>query len=215
MLNITMNLIFARWLMGAMPELWRPVVGWEGLYEVSSYGKVRSLDRTVRMPTRWGVETTRTISGRVLSPGSDGHGYLQVNLSSDGRTRMKKCHILVAEAFISPRPVGMHVLHWDDVKTHNHMTNLRYGTDSENRRDSIRNGTYRNANWGKTSCLRGHSLADERNLDRFKHYRSCRACALACGNNRSCRRRGKPERDLQRLSDEYYARIMGADNVAA
>ena len=116
------------------PELWRPVVGYEGHYVVSDYGRIRSLQRLVTYPGGW----SKLILGRDLIAAPTG-GYLCVGLYRDGRGRTLSVHGRVAEAFIGPCPSGQQVRHWDDVVAHNHRGNLLYGTQADNERDKIRN----------------------------------------------------------------------------
>lgn len=101
-----------------MIEEWRPVPGYEGLYEVSSYGRVRSLDRYVK--TCYG--SYRLHKGKVLSPGIRPDGYLVVSL----QYRMFRVHRLVAEAFI-PNPDNLpQVNHKDEDKSNNRFDNLEW-----------------------------------------------------------------------------------------
>ena len=82
------------------PERWLPVVGWEGLYEVSDLGRVRSLPRN----------TTR---GRVLRANPAANGYRQATVFRQGHPKSVYVHHLVAEAFIGPRPEGLEIRHLD------------------------------------------------------------------------------------------------------
>lgn len=112
-------------------EEWRPVPGYEGLYEVSNMGRVRSLDR---METFGGV--TRPRKGRELSQ-IQKRGYRLVKLCKDGCVSAVYVHRIVASAFI-PNPNGFpEVNHMDECKTNNAVNNLewcdraynaRYGT---------------------------------------------------------------------------------------
>ena len=109
-------------------EVWRPVVGWEGLYEVSSHGRVRSLDRMVEQPIANGVIITRPYYGRVLSQKIDRRGYCVVNLSRNGKFTGCRVHRLVAEAFI-PNPDNLPLInHKDECKTNNHIENIEWCT---------------------------------------------------------------------------------------
>ena len=108
-------------------EQWRPVAGYEGIYEVSDHGRVRSLDRTVPH----GHTGTRRAAGRVLRPVIDSGGYPFVHLGRRPQRRVR-IHVLVLETFVGPRPVGLKGLHGDDIKTNSHLSNLRWGTQSEN-----------------------------------------------------------------------------------
>ena len=112
-----------------MQELWKPVVGWEGLYEVSSLCRVRSLPRSVRI--RGGK--TRMMGGKVRKPRTLNHGHLTVFLYPGHCPRT--VHSLVAEAFIGPRPDGCVIRHRDGDPSNNRLDNLVYGTQSDNLRD--------------------------------------------------------------------------------
>lgn len=102
-----------------MSEVWRPVKGYEGKYEVSSEGRVRSLDRG-------------KVPGRMLSLRNEGHGYKQVALYDEGKRVDKRVHVLVAEAFIGPGPTGCEVNHRNGNKADNSMGNLEWTTHDEN-----------------------------------------------------------------------------------
>jgi len=151
---------------------WRPVHGWEGLYEVSSTGQVRSLDRTTT--TRAGVP--KTYRGRVLTPGRNSCGRLTVLLNRPGETKSKSVHRLVAEAFCPGD--GPVVRHLDDDPSNNNAWNLAWGSYSDNQRDRVRNGIYRNGMTEWTHCRAGHEYTEE-NIYRWAkkpNQRNCRAC---------------------------------------
>ena len=98
-----------------MTELWRDVQGYEGLYEVSNLGDVRSLPRA----------TTR---GKLLSPVNSGKGYLQVTLYRNGKSKRLLVHRLVAQAFV-PNPLNLSsVNHKDEHKNNNRSDNLEWCT---------------------------------------------------------------------------------------
>lgn len=109
------------------PERWLPVAGYEGIYEVSDQGRVRSLDRTVPH----GHTGTRRAAGRELRLLIDSGGYPFVHLGRRPQRRVR-VHVLVLETFVGPRPAGLCGLHRDDVKTNGRLSNLRWGTQSEN-----------------------------------------------------------------------------------
>lgn len=115
-------------------ERWLPVVGWEGLYEVSDLGRVRSLPRQTQTGLR---------GGQVLKPRPDADGYLLVNLSRAGIKTTKKVHQLVAEAFLGPCPPGQEVCHnRPNSRDCAEATNLRYGTRSQNIQQAVQEGTH-------------------------------------------------------------------------
>lgn len=109
-------------------EEWRPIPGYEGYYEVSSVGRVRSLSRisTHRNGTR------RRVAGRLLKPWVSNQGYPTVSLFREDGRRSVAVHRLVALAFIGPRPEGLEVCHNDGVKTNAKVGNLRYDTRQAN-----------------------------------------------------------------------------------
>lgn len=145
-------------------EEWRPVVGYEGVYEVSSLGRVKSVARG---------QGRRT--GRILRTPLDPGGYPRVCLRRPaGKPDVRLVHRLAAEAFLGPAPEGKpNVLHWDDDKTNNRVGNLRWGSQSDNIQDTIRNGNHKEVN--KTHCKRGHKFTEENTYVR-RGARSCRTC---------------------------------------
>jgi len=108
---------------------WKPVVGFEEVYEVSEFGDVRRIKP---------AQGTRR--GTLLKPINDGRGYAVYNLHSPGRRVRAKAHRLVLEAFVGASPDGMWALHYDDNPQNNHVSNLRWGTRIENGADRARNG---------------------------------------------------------------------------
>lgn len=117
-----------------MTEQWRDVAEWEGKYEVSNLGRIRSLDRVVK--GRWGP--TR-YAGRTLKPGW-GSGYALVTLAETGRGRREQryVHDMVLRAFVGPKPLGLEVCHNDGNAGNNRRDNLRYDTRSANGLDRSR-----------------------------------------------------------------------------
>lgn len=110
-----------------MIEEWRKIEGYEGLYEVSNLGNVRSIDKWVN---RNGDKYFK--KGRVLKPMNDKKGYVMVNLSKEGKTKVCYIHRLVAKAFI-PNPENLpEVNHINEVKTNNCVENLEWCTHEYN-----------------------------------------------------------------------------------
>lgn len=117
-----------------MIEIWKPVVGFEGSYEVSNLGRVRSLDRIVRLRNG----RTRFARGRMLKHGYHSFGYPQIMLGGGNPRRIYK---LVAAAFLGQMPPGMQVCHKDGDVLNGQEDNLYYGTPAENQADRVRHGT--------------------------------------------------------------------------
>lgn len=136
--------------MNATQEQWRPVVGYEGLYEVSSHGRVRSLDRIV--PYKDGRK--RFAQGQHLRQSRGGTARRPLVALGFGTHHKHEVHVLVAAAFLGPRPTGMQICHNDGNPANNTVENLRYDTPSENMQDSLRHGTHFQAS--KTHCPQGH-----------------------------------------------------------
>lgn len=119
-------------------ENWLPVVGYEGLYEVSDHGNVRSVDRTVE--GRNGVSLP--VKGRDLTLTADRYGYPTAHLYAPGvKPFTVKTHRLVLEAFVGPRPAGGVCRHLDGTRANNHISNLVWGTSAENAADMVLHGT--------------------------------------------------------------------------
>ena len=112
-------------------EIWKDIEGYEGLYEVSNMGRVKSLERTV-----WDNRGYyRTVPERIMKGKKSGSGYLQVHLSKDGKKKWYLIHRLVAEAFIQFVPeanISYEVDHRNTVRTDNRVSNLCYVTSSQN-----------------------------------------------------------------------------------
>lgn len=123
-------------------EKWLPVVGFEGLYEVSSFGRVRSLERMIETKSKTGTPCKRRVEERILKHGKDGHGYYHVNLCKEGKVKNAAVHRLVAEAFL-PKPEGKeYINHIDSNCTNNCIDNLEWCTSSENNAHGWQHGNH-------------------------------------------------------------------------
>lgn len=152
-------------------ETWRPVVGYEGHYEVSDHGRVRSLERTVHRPHSGPYKTVPRVLSQFINKRPE---YRRVSLRQpSGAFRKYLVHVLVLEAFIGPRPEGLESCHYDDDPANNHVENLRWGTRRSNTLDRVRLGTHNMAR--KTHCDNGHELSGA-NVYEYKGSRRCRTC---------------------------------------
>lgn len=157
-------------------EEWRAVVGYEGLYEVSDQGRVRSLDRFYLR----GGEVRVPVRGRVLKAHEMPSGHLSLHLTRDGKPRGFLVHRLVAQAFLGSAPEGKpNVLHSDNAPANNRVTNLRWGTQKENIQDAVDAGTA--DFWGhkknpKPNCPRGHPYSGGNLYIDPRGRRVCRTC---------------------------------------
>lgn len=143
---------------------WRPIQGYEGFYEISNDGRVRSSRR-------------RGTDGRELSQQTRPGGHKTVALYRGNKHRRFHVHRLVLTHFGGERVPGKDlVLHADDNPENNHISNLRWGSRRENSLDASKNG--RNVNANKTHCSRGHPFTGV-NLRMYAGGRNCWACSIA------------------------------------
>ena len=124
-------------------EIWKDIKGYEGCYQVSDLGRVKSISRFDSIG--------RLISGRVLKQKPDKHGYCRVRPFNNGIGKTKKVHQLVAEHFLNHNPDGTHKLvvnHKDFNKQNNNVKNLEIVTQREN-------GNMKHLKEGRTSIYTG------------------------------------------------------------
>ena len=155
-----------------MNEEWRPIEGYEGLYEVSSYGRVRSVDRYVK----YSNGQIHLHKGRILSPTKDTDGYLKVVLNCNRKCKTIRVHKLVAQAFLLNADNLPEVNHIDEDKINNRADNLEfcdrkyninYGTRNIRSKDThIKNGY-----WTGLSREEYRKKYYQENRDKFREYR--------------------------------------------
>jgi hypothetical protein len=134
------------------PEVWKPVVGHEG-YEVSDLGRIAVIKNGERF---------------IRKPNSGTH-YLSISFKKrqEDRTQTSKnIHVVVAEAFIGPRPSGMVVRHIDGNRYNNAASNVCYGTPNENVYDAVNHKTYKGSKNGRSVFDERHVLLIRMLLDK-------------------------------------------------
>lgn len=136
-------------------EIWRDVAGYEGYYQVSTVGRVRSLDRVIKRANN----SPMLRKGVMLTPQKDSDGYLLVGLKRGGKEYKAKVHRLVAEAFIPNYDNKPIVNHLDGDKGNNAVNNLEWCTDRENSHHARATGLLRPAR-GENSGKHKLSEAD-------------------------------------------------------
>lgn len=123
-------------------EIWRPVVGYEGNYEVSSLGRIRSVERVVYRRSKLGKSCPLFAKSKLRLFGQNWAGYQMVNLSVSGSVRNIAVHRLVAKAFCENPHGNPQVDHKDGNNKNNRSDNLEWVTGLENMRRSFRRGHY-------------------------------------------------------------------------
>lgn len=109
-----------------MSEIWKPVVGYEGMYEVSNLGNVRSFQKGMN---------------RMLKPCRGRENYLRVSLYKNGKQKSCSVHRMVLTAFVGPVPKGLECGHLNGNRDDNRLENLAYITREENAQHKISHGT--------------------------------------------------------------------------
>jgi len=118
-------------------ETWKDIPGYEGFYQASSLGRVKSLDRLVTCSGG----SVRREDGQILVLHTVAGGYKAVMLSREGIARRWRVHRLVLMAFFGPPLRGMEGCHRDSNPSNNDLSNLRWDTHSGNEKDKVGNGT--------------------------------------------------------------------------
>lgn len=180
-------------------ERWKVVADAPG-YEVSDLGRVRGVDRTVL----YRDGRTFRYAGQLLIPtATPGSGYHHVKL----KERSRNVHTLVLHAFVGPPKPGQLCRHLNGIPGDNRLSNLRWGTASENSYDTVRHGRSVQANL--THCLRGHRLQAPNLGDWMPDgQRACLACCRAKSSARRLMEQHGVDVDLQALSDLRYQLII-------
>ena len=141
-------------------ECWRSVVGYEGHYEVSDRGRVRSVPKCISN-SRGG--TNRLIKGRIKRFSDDGR-YLHLGLSKYGQSKTLRVHRMVLLAFLGPCPDGCEARHLDGDYKNNSFENLVWDTHINNNQDRIIHGTHNHGSRNGQSKLSEQDVVIMRDL---------------------------------------------------
>ena len=184
------------------PERWLPVPGYEGYYEVSDQGRVRSVDRVIRYRTG----QVRRYPAKMSAIHTDRKGYSYFWASRDGVTVKAYIHRSVLGAFGGPSN-SLYSCHNDGDKSNNNFSNLRWGTQGDNMDDAVRHGTHFWA--AKDHCPQGHPYSGP-NL-RFSEKatggkeRRCLSCVRA---KNYLANHPEMKQSFQEVSDSYFDDIQ-------
>ena len=172
------------------------IPGYEGRYEADSDGYIISL---------LGVKP------RVLKhhEGRGSNKHFRVGLWKDGKEKTHTVHSLVMLAFRGPAPEGLEVRHLDGDHRNNALSNLQYGTRSENTLDQVDH--YVHNNYSKAYCKRGHLFDEDNTIIRSDGNRRCRAC-LKAAQDRYHEKNYKP-RERQIKTHCKYGHPLSGDNL--
>ena len=120
-----------------LEEVWKDIQGYEGWYQVSNHGRVRSLERTITQESRYGHTVNRLIKGKYMAATDNGKGYKIVGLRMNQNRKNHYLHRLVAEAFIANPDCLPEVNHKDANKANNSINNLEWVDRTENIQQAI------------------------------------------------------------------------------
>lgn len=179
--------------MNQSTEVWAPIPGYVGLYEASTLGSVRSVDRTDSLG--------RLKKGCILAPYLG--NYPKVTLYANSSRRTWNLHELVLLSFEGDKEPNQEGCHIDGNPLNNELANLRWDSVASNAQDRLAHG--RDRNLRKTHCNRGHELT-EPNLHAYamrKGWRTCKSCHLAHQYSKY-----HDIQITQELADFYYAKVI-------
>jgi hypothetical protein len=164
--------------MNIVDEIWKDVLGYEGLYQVSNLGQVRSCDRMVKSKNGY-----RIAKGRILKL-SMRNKYLSTGICNLGKKITCDVHVLVAEAFLGARPSKHNVNHLNGVKTDNRLDNLEICSASQNTLHAFKMGLAKSGENHFEAKLTNSQVLEIREL--LKQGKSGKELTLLFGVNKVC-----------------------------
>lgn len=138
------------------PELFKSVVGFEGLYAVNRFGVIKSLDRVILGKKK------QTVKARVIAQQDNGHGYKTVRLWKGNKEKSAYVHRIVLIAFTGREMKLLDACHGDGNRANNELANLRWDTRSNNHRDKLAHGTMANGEKAHTAKLTAEKVLEIR-----------------------------------------------------
>jgi len=173
-------------------EIWKNIENYEETYEVSNYGRIKSKDRIIK--TKIKNNSTRLIKGKVLKLKQKRNGYLEVDLSKNGKVKTILVHRLVAQAFILKDDNNKNeVNHKNAIKTDNRAENLEWVTPKENKIHALNNHLYKSNRKQKIRCKQlnivfnsSYDAGEFINKNKFQYSKKTQSIAnkiRACSNN--------------------------------
>jgi len=123
-------------------EIWKDVIEFNGCYQVSSLGRIKSKDRIVIKKHNSGKMMRQFYKGRMLSGTPQKYGHISVHLGFEGRKYGRSLHRLILETFSGKAPHGCECCHNNGISSDNRIENLRWDTHTENNKDRKKHGMY-------------------------------------------------------------------------
>lgn len=144
-----------------MEEIYKDILGFEGLYQISNLGKVKSCLKQVFRRNRYCTQYEKVMKNSLTKK-----GYHRIELCKDGKSRFYLVHKLVARMFLGECSENMQIRHLDGNKINNNLENLKYGTAKENSDDKIIHGTKIRGSKVGTSKLKDEDIINIRELNK-------------------------------------------------
>ena len=163
-----------------MIEVWKDIRGYEGLYQVSSLGKVKSCEKMI-FHFRGGLRKLKEKERKLVF---DSDGYLVVDLYKEGKGKMNKVHRLVATAFIENTQNKKCVNHKNGIKSDNKVENLEWCTNSENQIHAFETGLKKPQINNEKSVLmygkmNGEFVMEFKSIAKASEYLNCKRCDVS------------------------------------